>query len=526
LGKGIKARGGKDNLYLTGLPGSDLDETGLKRIFSQLGCAIVRSRIFPDTRGTGHCAAMVQVVDQEQAEVAIKHLHGRGKISCAFAVDKRGSEIGPTPLVVKFAGTDESQSDNLYISGLPSPQVDLNSLKHIFALAGLTIVRSRTLADTRDKGFSAALVQVASPEEAAAAIDAFSGRMAAEIGLGADYSTPTAPHGGAPSHGNLFVGHLPDEVTESSLHEVFGCFGPITSVKITVDVQTGKSKGSGFVKFESPEDAGRAIEALNGQGGILVKYADFDVGKGKGKGNWNDDEFQQKPALMIPAKVVPAKFPGKGPPSKSRVPAGAAAIVAQQQVKREQMSLRYLSQDETPAKTIFMTGLPSPEGDAASLLQMFMSLGLKVGQIKMVPDLRSVGNSAAVVQFSSKDDGAAAMATLHRKRPADFGLTFEPLPVQRRQASESIKVWESAATPEFDIHFKGGPDAQMSDHVFISGLHWWVDREALQNMFSGLGMTVLWSKLYSDGGWSAGALVQLASEEDALLAVKALGRSS
>jgi len=543
---GGRASRGRDNLYLTGLPGSDLDEEGLKSIFAQLGLTIVRCRIFPDTRGTGVCAAMVQVLDQEQAEVAIQNLHGRGKISCTYAVDKRPDPM--TPLVVKYAGSAEAESDNLYITGLPSPQVEVNSLKQVFAHLGLTVVRCRTLVDNRDKGFSAALVQVASPAEAATAIDMFSGKLAHAIGLMADHSVEPAGNTAhaTPPHGNLFVGHLPEEVTESSLQEVFGCFGPIISVRVTVDLQTGRSKGSGFVKFESPDDAARAIEALHGQGGILVKYADYDLGsspkgkgkskeskgEGKGEGKGEDDWSPQRRPNSATAKLVPAKFPAKGVPvseskvpavAESKVPAGAAALASQQRLQRETMSLKYFSFDEAPCQSIFMTGLPSPEGEAATLLQMFMGIGLKVDQIKMVPDLRGIGSSAAVVQFTSNEEAEYAISTLNGKRPADFGLTFNPLPASQRRAEESIEAWKSTATKWFKIAFKDGVD-KVSDHVFLSGLNWWTDQDALQSMFAGLEMNIAWSKLYFDGAWKGGALIQLDSEDDALLAVMALSR--
>jgi len=52
----------------------------------------------------------------------------------------------------------------------------------------------------------------------------------------------------------LFIFHLPNDWKESDLVEKFKSNGTIISARIMTD-NTGKSKGFGFVSFESPEDA-------------------------------------------------------------------------------------------------------------------------------------------------------------------------------------------------------------------------------------------------------------------------------
>lgn len=62
----------------------------------------------------------------------------------------------------------------------------------------------------------------------------------------------------------LYVGNLPYSVTKATLEEMFSPFGTINDVSVVTDKFSGRSKGFGFVEFES-EDAGRqAIEKLNG----------------------------------------------------------------------------------------------------------------------------------------------------------------------------------------------------------------------------------------------------------------------
>ncbi|KAJ9559695.1 hypothetical protein OSB04_004855 [Centaurea solstitialis] len=62
---------------------------------------------------------------------------------------------------------------------------------------------------------------------------------------------------------NLFVKNLDSMVTDAKLEEVFEKFGRILSCKIAKD-DYGKSKGFGFVQFDSEESANGAIDALDG----------------------------------------------------------------------------------------------------------------------------------------------------------------------------------------------------------------------------------------------------------------------
>ena len=53
-------------------------------------------------------------------------------------------------------------------------------------------------------------------------------------------------------------------MTDTELYTMFITLGPIVSAKIMRDKSSGYSFGYGFVQYESPEDAARAIEQLNG----------------------------------------------------------------------------------------------------------------------------------------------------------------------------------------------------------------------------------------------------------------------
>jgi cold-inducible RNA-binding protein len=61
----------------------------------------------------------------------------------------------------------------------------------------------------------------------------------------------------------LYVGNLSFQTTEDELSGMFSQFGPVESVTIITDRDTGRSKGFGFVVMEEPA-ADKAIEQLNG----------------------------------------------------------------------------------------------------------------------------------------------------------------------------------------------------------------------------------------------------------------------
>ncbi len=63
----------------------------------------------------------------------------------------------------------------------------------------------------------------------------------------------------------LYVGNLAYSVRDESLQQAFGEFGTVTSAKVMMDRDTGRSKGFGFVEMGSDAEAQAAINGMNGQ---------------------------------------------------------------------------------------------------------------------------------------------------------------------------------------------------------------------------------------------------------------------
>lgn len=63
---------------------------------------------------------------------------------------------------------------------------------------------------------------------------------------------------------NIYVGNLHYSIIDEDLKDVFGEYGEVTSSKIIMDRETGKSKGFGFVEMTDDAAANKSIEELNG----------------------------------------------------------------------------------------------------------------------------------------------------------------------------------------------------------------------------------------------------------------------
>uniref|UniRef100_A0A7S4SHH4 RRM domain-containing protein n=1 Tax=Alexandrium monilatum TaxID=311494 RepID=A0A7S4SHH4_9DINO len=492
-----------DNLYITGLPSPQVDQAALNQVFVGLGLTVVRSRVIPDTRGSGASAAMVQLASREQAESAILALHGEPLPALEAAGSgpvSPGGGSGGTALRVKYAGGDGGQpSDNLYISGLPSPPPDQVTLHRVFADLGLTVVRSRTIPDTRGAGTSAAMVQLASVEEASSAILALNGEPfpAAEPlppagAKGAKVCAGQWGGGGTmlrlkyaggessqPSD-NLYITGLPSPPPDqATLNLVFVGLGfTVVRSKVIPDTR-GTGISAAMVQLASREEAASAIATLDGE------------------------VFPPLDSLMSADHGGGSSPTGEG--------AGGVAL-----------RVKYAGGDGSRASdNLYISGLPSPAPDQATLHSILAGLGLTVVRSRIIPDTRGSGISAALVQLASQEEAAAAILALDGET---FSAPAEALPSRpAAPAAPALPQGERGAV--LRVKYAGGDGSQPSDNLYISGLPSPApDQATLDQVFSGLGLTVVRSRVIQDtrGIGVSAALVQLASQQEAASAIASL----
>ena len=63
----------------------------------------------------------------------------------------------------------------------------------------------------------------------------------------------------------LYVGNLPYSFRDEDLQQAFAAYGSVSSAKVMMERDTGRSKGFGFVEMGSDAEAQAAIGGMNGQ---------------------------------------------------------------------------------------------------------------------------------------------------------------------------------------------------------------------------------------------------------------------
>ncbi|KAE8684302.1 Polyadenylate-binding protein 6 [Hibiscus syriacus] len=150
---------------------------------------------------------------------------------------------------------------NLFVKNL-DPSVTTTCLEGIFSRFGNILSCKIAEENGRSKGFG--FVQFASEESAVAAITALHDTMLKGKKLYVSKFVRKCERTPAEEEKftNLYVKNLFDDMTEDSLKEMFSKYGKISSLVIMKD-DKGVSRGFGFVNFQSPLDAKKAMEAMN-----------------------------------------------------------------------------------------------------------------------------------------------------------------------------------------------------------------------------------------------------------------------
>uniref|UniRef100_A0A0C9RIN6 Polyadenylate-binding protein n=1 Tax=Wollemia nobilis TaxID=56998 RepID=A0A0C9RIN6_9CONI len=151
-------------------------------------------------------------------------------------------------------------SVSLYVGDLDAGITEANLTEHFGKMGILTSVR--VCRDTMTQcSLGYGYVNFMDPAEAGRALDAlnYTKMNGKPIRIMWSHRDPLTRKSGV---GNIFIKNLHESVTHANLHETFNKFGNILSCKVAM--QDGKSRGYGFVHFESEESANAAIENMDG----------------------------------------------------------------------------------------------------------------------------------------------------------------------------------------------------------------------------------------------------------------------
>lgn len=200
----------RSNVYLAGIP-KNWEQSQLDNLCSAYG-QIMDSTILTDQKnGTSRGVAFVRLSSFTEAEACIKDLNGKVL------------EAGQEPIVAKFAR--DKRSTNHGMSQM---------------MGGSNYMRPRYTPYAQQQQYNPYNMTQAG------------------YGYSDDGSELNKDENA------LFVFHLPSDVDENTLQDLFQLYGPVTKVTIMKDLATGRSKGFGFVNMALRMDAENAVQYLNG----------------------------------------------------------------------------------------------------------------------------------------------------------------------------------------------------------------------------------------------------------------------
>ncbi|KAB8108102.1 hypothetical protein EE612_043449 [Oryza sativa] len=193
---------------------------------------------------------------------------------------------------------------------------------------------------------------------------------------------------GNPKFNNVYVKNLLESTTEDNLKEIFGKFGPITSV-VVMREGDGKSRCFGFVNFENPDDAARAVEDLNGK-----KFDDKE---------WYVCRAQKKSEREMELKE---KF--------------------EKNIKE--------AADKNQGTNLYLKNLDDSIDDDEKLKEIFADFGT-ITSCKVMRDLNGVSKGSGFVAFKSAEDASRALVAMNGKM-----IGSKPLYVALAQRKEERRA--------------------------------------------------------------------------------------
>lgn len=311
-------KSGKGNIFIKNLD-KDIDNLALYDTFSRFG-QVLSCKIEADEKGESKGYGYIQFSTQDAADKAIQTVSGNLL---------KGKKVFVGPFVTKkerMVANGSKKFTNVYVKNLPETITE-EQLKTMFTPFGN--VQSSVIMKGDDgsvsKGFG--FVNFEDTESAEKAVEEMNNK---------DYEGRTIFVGRAQKRHerdselrqkfeqmkmeqmtkyqgvNLYVKNLDDDLDEEKLRGVFDSFGTITSCKVMSDPKGG-SKGFGFVCFNTPEEATKAVTEMNGKiVGSKPLYVGLAQRKDARKVQLEHQFAQRKQMQRIPQ--APIAYPPGAPP--------------------------------------------------------------------------------------------------------------------------------------------------------------------------------------------------------------------
>ncbi|KAH8100578.1 hypothetical protein BXZ70DRAFT_1008077 [Cristinia sonorae] len=290
------------------------------------------------------------------------------------------------PGVYPVAQPSSQRRAHLYVGNL-SPRVTEYMLTEIFAVAGpvqhVKIIPDRNY---QHGGLHYGFVEYVDMRSAETALQTFNGRKILDTEIRVNWAYQGQQNKEDTSgHYHVFVGDLSPEVNDEVLGKAFSAFGTLSDARVMWDMNSGKSRGYGFLAFRDKTDAEQAIATMNGEwlGSRAIRV------------NWANQKTQGAPPAA-PGRPVGAGAGGGmgmgGAPAPINFQGGPISYESVVQ--------------QTPAynSTVYVGNLV-PYCTQADLIPLFQSIGY-LSEIRMQAD-----RGFAFVKLDTHEH--AAMAIVH-----------------------------------------------------------------------------------------------------------------
>jgi polyadenylate-binding protein len=265
-------RSGAGNIFIKNLD-KHIDTKSIYDTFSMFG-SILSCKVACDLEGNSKGYGFIHFETEESAQKAIEKVNG-------MLLDGKKVFVGkfqPRAARMREMGESAQHFTNVYVKNF-GEDLDREKLEKLFSQFG-PILSCTVMTDNDGKSKGFGFVSFENPEDAEKAVDVMNEH---EEGPGAEhklivcraqkkgerqaelkrrYEQQKAERMQRYQGVNLYVKNLDDHIDDDMLRTNFESYGKITSAKVMGD-ENGRSKGFGFVCFEKPDDATKAVVDMN-----------------------------------------------------------------------------------------------------------------------------------------------------------------------------------------------------------------------------------------------------------------------
>jgi len=280
------------------------------------------------------------------------------------------NQMGPSPDMM-----GGQRRAHLYVGNLSS-RVTEYMLHEIFAVAG-PVLSVKIIPDRNYQhgGLNYGFVEYQEMRSAENALTTLNGRKIFDTEIRVNWAYQgSAAKEDTTAHSHVFVGDLSPEVTDQVLQKAFSAFGSLSDARVMWDMNSGKSRGYGFLAFRDKTDAEQAIATMNGEwlGSRAIRV------------NWANQ---------------------KGNQHVTRPVAGAGSAPAPSNLHYKQGFEDVIKQTADFNTTVYV-GNVAPETSQNELIQLFMGFGY-LHEIRFQPE-----RGFAFVKLDTHENAAKAIVHL------------------------------------------------------------------------------------------------------------------